>query len=113
MLNMVDSLTDEDSTNLTLVTVAELCVSRTETYTAGWLGKYTLLFFRTIGFGVWAFSLRGSAPQYRIPISATQPLSERIRINLDIKGLLYLLSRPVTMEISPVMSGGFQAASTI
>lgn len=38
--------------------------------------------FSNSSFGVWAFSLCGSAPKYRIPISGIQPLSELFGINL-------------------------------
>ena len=42
MLNMTDSLTHRDCGNQYMVTIAELCLNRIESYTAGLLGyKYS------------------------------------------------------------------------
>ena len=58
-----------DSRNLNLVTIADLCVNRTEACTAGLSGYIYTVVLPKCDSGVWDFSLCGSAPQYRIPIS--------------------------------------------
>ena len=47
MPNRIDSLTDGDSRNLNAVTIAELCVNRTEACTTRLSGYiYTVVFFQ-------------------------------------------------------------------
>ena len=79
MPNRIDSLTDGDSRNLNAVTIAELCVNRTEACTTKLSGYIYTGFFFNCDLGVRVFSLCGSALKYRIPISGILPLSERIR----------------------------------
>ena len=67
MLNRTDSLTHRDCGNQDVVTIAELCLNRIESYTAGLSGyKYSTVAV-DCNSGVWAFLLRAFALTYRVP----------------------------------------------
>ena len=67
MLNRIDSLTHRDYGNQDMVTIAELCLNRIESYTAGLSGyKYSSVAV-DYNSGVRSFLLRAFALRYRVP----------------------------------------------
>ena len=73
MLNRTDSLTHGDCGNQDMVTIAELCLNRIESYTAGLSGyKYSTVAM-DCNSGVWAFLLCVSTRRHRIPFLGIQP----------------------------------------
>ena len=67
MLNRTDSLTHKDCGDQDMVTIAELCVNRIESYTTGLSGyKYSTVVV-DCNFGVQTFLMRAFALTYRVP----------------------------------------------
>ena len=73
MLNRIDSLTRRHCGNLDMATIAELCLNRIESYTAGLSGYKYSTFAVDCNSGVWAFLLRVFCPKISRPISGIQP----------------------------------------
>ena len=83
MLNRTDSLTHRDSGNQDVVTIAELCLNRIESYTAGFLGyKYSTVAV-DCNSGVWTFLLCAFYPNISHPISGIQPFFASLRSDLE------------------------------
>ena len=83
MLNMTDSLTHRDCENQDMVTIAELCLNRIESYTAGLSGyKYSTVAVDCDS-GVWAFLLRAFCPNISCPISGIQPFFASLQSYLE------------------------------
>ena len=67
MLNRTASLRHRDCGNQDIMTIAELCLNRIESYTARLLGyKYSTIAV-DCDFGVWAFLLSAFALTHRVP----------------------------------------------
>ena len=83
MLNRTDSLTHRDCGNRDMVTIAELCLNRIESYTAGLSGyKYSTVAV-DCNSGVWAFLLRAFCPNISCPISGIQPFFASVQSDLE------------------------------
>ena len=83
MLNRTDSLTHGDCGNQGMVTIAELCLNRIESYTAGLSGyKYSTVAV-DCNSGVWAFLLRAFCPNISCPISGIQPFFVSLKSDLE------------------------------
>ena len=83
MLNRTDSLTHRDCGNQDVVTTAELCLNRIESYTTGLLGyKYSTVAV-DCNSGVWALLLRAFCPNISCPISVIQPFFASLQSDLE------------------------------
>ena len=83
MLNRTDSLTQKDCGNQDVVTIAELCLNRIESYTAGLSGyKYSTVAV-DCNSGVWAFLLCAFCPNISCPIPGIQPFFASLRSDLE------------------------------
>ena len=69
MSKRIDSLTDGAPKNPNVMTTTEVCVYRTEAFSARLSGYIFTGFFPNCNFSVWAFLLCSSAPKYRVPFS--------------------------------------------
>ena len=94
MLNRIDSLTHRDCGNQDMATIAELCLNRIESYTAGLLGyKYSTVAM-DCNSGVWAFLLRAFCPDISCPISGIQPFFASLQSDLEQIQLPWLITYP-------------------
>ena len=83
MLNRTDSLAHKDCGNQDVVTIAELCLNRIQSYTAGLSGyKYSTVVV-DCNCGVWAFLLHAFCPSISCPISGIQPLFAPLQSDLE------------------------------
>ena len=83
MLNRTDSLTHRDCGNHDVVTIAEPCLNRIESYTARLSGyKYSTVAV-DCNSGVWAFLLRAFCPNISCPISGIQPFFVSLQSDLE------------------------------
>ena len=83
MLNRTAPLTHRDCGNQDVVTIAELCLNRIESYTAGLSGyKYSTVAV-DCNSGVWAFLLCAFCRNISCPISAIQPFFASLRSDLE------------------------------
>ena len=90
MLNRTDSLTHRDCGNQDMVTIAELCLNRIKSYTAGLSGyKYSTVAV-DCNSSVWAFLLPAFCPNISCPISGIQPFFVSLQSNLENIVLLFL-----------------------
>ena len=83
MLNRTDSLTHRDCGNQDMVTIAELCLNRIESYTAGLSGYEYSTVAVDFNSGVWAFLLRAFCPNISCPISGIQPFFASLQSDLE------------------------------
>ena len=66
-----------------MVTIAELCLNRIESYTAG-LSRYKYsIVVVDCNSGVWAFLLRAFCPNISCPISRIQPFFASLQSDLE------------------------------
>ena len=83
MLNRTDSLTHGDCGNQDMVTIAELCLNRIESYTTGLSGyKYSAVVV-DCNSDVWAFLLRAFCPNISCPNSGIQPFFASLQSDLE------------------------------
>ena len=83
MLNRTDSLTHRDCGNHDMVTIAELCLNRIESYTTGLSGyKYSTVAV-DCNSGVWAFLLHAFCSNILCPISGIQPFFASLQRDLE------------------------------
>ena len=83
MLNRTDSLTHRDCGNQDVMTIAELCLNRIESYTIRLPGYKHSTVAVECNSGVWAF-LRGAfCPNISRPISRIQPFFVSLRSDLE------------------------------
>ena len=93
MLNRANSLTHRDCGNQDMVTIAELCLNRIESYTAGFSGyKYSTVAV-DCNSGVWAFLLRAFCPNISCPIFGIQPFFVSFQSDLE-----HLATLPGTVD---------------
>ena len=102
MLNRTDSLTHKDCGNQDVVTIAELCLNRIESYTFGLSGyKYSTVLV-DCNSGVWAFLLRAFCPNILRPIFGIQPFFVSLQSDLEHIAIDLLHSNKLMQQVTDV-----------